>query len=555
MARGQSGVARPLRVLFEVGAVGGLSDSSLLDRYLEADGPGAEHAFSSLVERHGPMVLATCLDLLGDPHEAEDAFQATFLVLSRKAWSIGRRESVAAWLHGVARRVCRKARLGTSRRRARERRVAERAPSWAVDRAPDDIGPILHEELGRLPESYRAPIVLCYLEGLTHEQAAARLGWPVGTVKGRMARARDLLRTRLARRGLAPAAVGALSSTIAARRSIAAVPKSLIDPTARVAAEFAAGSSGLAGSVAARVACLSQGVLTSMRWNAIAKTMLVALPAAALAVGVGAVSARQGDDPAPIPAAVEPPRAAEALSVAPPALDPGPIVIGASLPPGEVSGVIQFVQEPESFSAYTIPGEFDLAQILEGAPGIDQEVDQMLAEAVANAEAELRAMQQQRVQVAAAIAKYQPAFSTLRGRRDALKAMIADATPASSDGETDGEAIRSIESAEQEMLDVFEAMVQELGGTVRGLEVEARTLDLAIGRLSAMKDALSGAKAPAASSTGSLTPSLHIEPTPLAPVTRPTSVDLPATDPRDLRIDALERKLDAVLEALRARNR
>ena len=124
MARGQSGVARPLRVLFEVGAVGGLSDSSLLDRYLEADGPGAEHAFSSLVERHGPMVLATCLDLLGDPHEAEDAFQATFLVLSRRAEALWVRDSIGPWLFSVALRVSRHSRAAAARRRAPLRAAA-----------------------------------------------------------------------------------------------------------------------------------------------------------------------------------------------------------------------------------------------------------------------------------------------------------------------------------------------------------------------------------------------------------------------------------------------
>ncbi|QDV38926.1 RNA polymerase sigma factor [Tautonia plasticadhaerens] len=555
MARGQSGVARPLRVLFEVGAVGGLEDAHLLDRFLEADGPGAEHAFSALVDRHGPMVLATCLAQLRDRHEAEDAFQATFLVLARRAGSIGRRRSVAAWLHGVACRVSRKARLSAARRRVRERRVADAVPASACDRPPDDLAPVLHEELGRLPESYRAPVVLCYLEGLTHEQAAALLGWPVGTVKGRLARARDLLRTRLARRGLAPAAVGALAATIAARRSIAAVPRSLIDPTTRLAVEFAAGSSGLAGSAAARVVSLSQGVLTSMRWNAIVKTMLVAIPAVALTVGIGAVSARQGDDPAPIPAAVEPPRAAEAPSVAPPALDPGPIVNGSALPPAEVSGVIQFIWEPESFSAYTIPEGFDLEQILEAVPGIDQEVDQILAGAIEATEAELRAMQEQRTQVATALAKYHHAFSTLRRRRDALNAMIADATLTPPDGEIDGALMRDLQSAEQVMLAEHEDFVEQLGGTIRGLEVRARTLDLAIGRLSAMKDALSGPKVPAVPSTGSLTPSLNIEPPPLDPAARRTSVDLSATDPRDRRIDALERKLDAVLEALRASDR
>ncbi len=155
----------------------------------------AEAAFAALVDRHGAMVLRVCRQVLGDEHEAQDASQATFLVLARRAGSIGRRESVASWLHGVALRVAARARLAASRRRARERRGGERMAARRV--VEIEIGADesqerwakLHDELGRLPDSFREPLVLCYLEGLTQEQAAAQLRCPLGTVQSRLAQA------------------------------------------------------------------------------------------------------------------------------------------------------------------------------------------------------------------------------------------------------------------------------------------------------------------------------------------------------------------------------
>src|SRR5262249_34605540 len=153
--------------------------------------PGAETAFSALVERHGPMVLRVCRYVLANRHDAEDAFQASFLVLARRARSIREGESVASWLHGVALRVASCARAGELRRRSHERPGAE-AASWMVGPVePDARGPPLHEETDALPERYRSVVVLCSLEGMTHETAAGLLGWPVGTVRTRLSWARD----------------------------------------------------------------------------------------------------------------------------------------------------------------------------------------------------------------------------------------------------------------------------------------------------------------------------------------------------------------------------
>ena len=187
MAGDRSGaVMEHLRTLFSVGTVGDLSDGHLLDLFVTRRD---EAAFAALIERHGPMVQRVCRQVLGDPHDAQDASQAVFLVLARRARSIRCRGSLASWLHGVALRTASKARTAAARRRVHERRAGEMRARAAYGRAPgeDPSWPEVHEELDRLPEKFREPIVLCHLEGLTREMAAQQLGWPVGTVQSRLA--------------------------------------------------------------------------------------------------------------------------------------------------------------------------------------------------------------------------------------------------------------------------------------------------------------------------------------------------------------------------------
>ena len=155
--------------LFRTGTAAGLSDAQLLERFLQRHDEAAEAAFAALVERHGPMVLAVCRRVLNDPHDAQDAFQATFLVLVRKAGTIRERESIAHWLHGVARRVSAHARADSARRRAVERRAGA-GSSIAYETTPADRD--VWDEVELLPQDLRAVVMLCYLEGLTHEQAA-----------------------------------------------------------------------------------------------------------------------------------------------------------------------------------------------------------------------------------------------------------------------------------------------------------------------------------------------------------------------------------------------
>jgi RNA polymerase sigma-70 factor (ECF subfamily) len=278
---------------------GEASDGLLLSRFVEQ---WDEAAFRELECRHGPMVLGLCRRILRDAHAAEDALQATFLLLVRKAGSVRKRESVGPWLYGVARRVALEAR-GDPSRRHEPVRVDLAAPGVddpdGIDR--DELHAALHEELGRLPEKYRAPLVLCYIEGQTHEAVARQLGWPLGTVRGRVARGRDLLGARLTRRGLAPAAVLLALSLL--RETEAAVPPRLADATVRAATRVAVGENAPRGDVPVRVAVLERKVRESMqlarlKWaTALALGLaLTGAAGAALALGPGVGVLAVADD-------------------------------------------------------------------------------------------------------------------------------------------------------------------------------------------------------------------------------------------------------------------
>ncbi len=233
MASANLGAAlRQICGLFEAGTVAGLSDSQLLERYLAGRD---ESAFAALVMRHGPMVLGVCHGILRGSPEVEDAFQATFLVLIRKAETIRGRDAVGGWLHRVAHRVAVEAGRDRSRRDRRERGTGEipEPMAAAADRNGDDWRVPLHEELARLPERLRQPIVLCYLEGKTQAQAAVELRWSEATLRRRLADARGLLRARLSRRGVALS--GAALTAAMSPSATAAVPPGWVDALARAA--------------------------------------------------------------------------------------------------------------------------------------------------------------------------------------------------------------------------------------------------------------------------------------------------------------------------------
>jgi RNA polymerase sigma factor (sigma-70 family) len=229
---------RHLRQLFSAGTLAGQSDAELLERFARKRDSGA---FEDLMSRHGPMVLAVCRGVLKDPHDTHDAFQATFLVLVRKAhslWAV--KGSLGSWLYRVAYRIAIKINAASNRRREIETRARESPRVQASGPDPDHevILSALREEIGLLPEKYRAPIVLCHLEQLTHTEAAQQLGWSADTVRGRVARARLRLRKRLQRRGLTLSSA-LLLSLLPGKGAPAAVPKSWFDST--FAAATAAG--------------------------------------------------------------------------------------------------------------------------------------------------------------------------------------------------------------------------------------------------------------------------------------------------------------------------
>ncbi len=288
-------VQKPLKVLFESGSMAGVPDAQLLEQFaLRRDSDG-EAAFAILVARHGPMVLAVCRHLLRDAHSADDAFQAVFLVLARRAGSIRQPDLLGPWLHGVATRIARKARAQASRLSRREQCEVEmnRIESAGSEVDPsschDEDAAALHEEIGRLPERYRRAVVLCHFEGLTHAEAARRLGCAPGTVGSLVSRARELLRTRLGRRGLSASSL-AVAIALEPRLATAAVSSALERATVRAALTFATNRAVVAGVVSKPAAELAFEALKIMTLNkaAIAGALVMVLGLAAAAGGLAA---------------------------------------------------------------------------------------------------------------------------------------------------------------------------------------------------------------------------------------------------------------------------
>jgi RNA polymerase sigma factor (sigma-70 family) len=297
-------VVRFLHRLSPPGDLGGSQDSALLARFC-ADRD--EAAFTALVQRHGPMVLGVCRRVLGDAPDAEDAFQATFLVLARKPRSVRRLASLGSWLYGVACRTALKARGQTARRRAKERQAVPsraEAPDPTTEVAWRDLRPVLDEEVRRLPEKYRAPFVLCYLEERTNAEAAVILGCPKGTVLSRLATARERLRVRLSRRGVTLSA-GALAAALS-QSAEAAVAPALVSATTSAAVLFAEGNLP-AAAVSAEAVVLTKGMLRAMLMSKLRLLGSVLLLATILVSGAALVFAAAPTEEKTLPQAEEAP--------------------------------------------------------------------------------------------------------------------------------------------------------------------------------------------------------------------------------------------------------
>jgi RNA polymerase sigma factor (sigma-70 family) len=300
-----NGALRRLRRATLLHDGGGLSDGELLERYVTGRD---EAAFAALVRRHGPMVLGVCRRVLRNQADADDAFQATFLVLVRKAHTVVPRGMVSNWLYGVAHNTARKARVMSAKRRVKETEAAAARAAVAEEGAWREVQALLDEELSRLPDRYRVPIVLCELEGKTIKEAARQLGWPQGTVATRLARGRRLLGQRLARRGLLLTGAG-LAAALMQSVASAGLPGTLERSTVQAASRFAAGFAA-AELVSARAAALTDGVLKSMLLQRL-KIATAVLAGFALMLGLAArgprALAQRGEErPAAKPAAGPP---------------------------------------------------------------------------------------------------------------------------------------------------------------------------------------------------------------------------------------------------------
>jgi RNA polymerase sigma factor (sigma-70 family) len=289
-------VIQHLRRVLPDGA--GLTDEQLLVNYISRRD---EAAFAALVRRHGPMVWGVCSRVLRNHHDAEDAFQATFLVFVRRAASIASRGLLANWLYGVAHLTALKARATAAKRKGRERQVTE-MPEPAVTQRDQlrDLQPVLDQELSRLPDHYRSVIVLCDLEGKTRKEIAVQLGCPEGTVASRLVRARTMLAKRLTNRGV-PLLAGALAALLSQNVTSAGMPDSVVSSTITAGGFFATRQVAATGPVSVKVAALAEGVLKAMMISKLKAVVAVVLVLGFIVTGATVLACRtaatQGDKP------------------------------------------------------------------------------------------------------------------------------------------------------------------------------------------------------------------------------------------------------------------
>lgn len=306
-------------ILWREGALTGLTDAELLQRFLTVRGEVAEAAFAVIVQRHGAMVLGVCRRVLKNAHDAEDVFQATFLALVKQAGSVRVDDSLGRWLNRVSYRMAHRANAAAHSRKKHERAsYREQVERPDGGREMCEIRATLNDELSRLPEKYRAPLEVCYLEGMTHEEAARTLGWPLGTVRGRLARGRDRLRERLARRGFGAAILGAAETGLRSELRVA-----LVNATARAAARLQRGTA-MSAVVSASVCRLVAGAVSPA-----GSGRVFAVVACTLVPSMIALAALMNGDP---PSTDSPPNEVRSAVVALPA----PREVGATYGRGSI---------------------------------------------------------------------------------------------------------------------------------------------------------------------------------------------------------------------------
>jgi RNA polymerase sigma factor (sigma-70 family) len=377
----------PIRLVFGVGSLTGLSDGDLLRKFTDEEGVAAETAFATLVERHGPMVLGVCRAVLADHHHAEDACQAAFLVLARRARAIRRGDAVANWLYSTARRIALRDRRRAARQRATERHHFDHvAGGKMVTSPPSDSWTELYEELDRLPQPFRAAVVLCDLEGRSYEQAAAMLQCPIGTIQSRLSRGRERLRGRLIRRGFT-SAVSTAGAASAVRSTSAAMPPGLAAAIARAAIRVVGGQS-IASVAPQTVAVLAVSevrrlvmtraltVLTAFMLTGFAAAATIGLAIAGMQANTRSrgtdSAARSETGPLHIRVVNVPGEGAAGIRVDLSTLDPMPLG-----PAGEISGTVTYATTGKPVAGATVA-----AQIIE----YPREVHGRGGEAVADAQ-------------------------------------------------------------------------------------------------------------------------------------------------------------------------
>jgi RNA polymerase sigma factor (sigma-70 family) len=264
-----------------------LSDGQLLELYVARRD---ESAFAAIIGRHGPMVLGVCRRVALDHHDAEDAFQATFLVLVRKAASVVPRSRVGPWLYGVACRTALRVKVAALKRRAKEKQRVALPDRPEVPRDTwHALQPLIDQELGRLPDKYRLPVVLCDLEGRTRKETAQQLGWPEGTVSGRLARARELLARRLVRHGMLVSGEFLAAALAQNAASAAGVPAALVASTLQAASLFARGQA-TSGAIPAQITLLVKGALNDMLLSKLKTALAVTVVAIVLGASAGLIA-------------------------------------------------------------------------------------------------------------------------------------------------------------------------------------------------------------------------------------------------------------------------